>query len=298
MPDIELNDRFKEALAVMEGTRRNVFITGKAGTGKSTLLSYFRSITRKNIVVLASTGVAAVNIRGQTIHSFFGFKPDITLQKVKKLKSKKERIFRELDAVVIDEISMVRADLLDCVDRFMRLNGRDGKMPFGGAQMIFIGDLYQLPPVVTTREKEIFSGHYKSPFFFDAQVFADECFSLEFVELEKIYRQKDEKFIGLLNAVRNNSVTDGHMLLLNSRAGNARPADKQGGLSVYLTSTNQMALQINEEHLAALGGEPRIYTAEADGEFDERSFPADRELRVSEGSQVMLLNNDSAGRWV
>jgi ATP-dependent DNA helicase PIF1 len=165
MTNIELNDQFKRSLAVMENTRKNVFITGKAGTGKSTLLTYFRSITRKRIVVLAPTGVAAVNIRGETIHSFFGFKPDITRQKIKKLKSRKERIFRELDAIVIDEISMVRADLLDCVDYFMRLNGRDRDSSFGGAQMIFIGDLYQLPPVVTAREKEIFAGHYKSAYF-------------------------------------------------------------------------------------------------------------------------------------
>ncbi|MFA5362803.1 MAG: DEAD/DEAH box helicase [Candidatus Omnitrophota bacterium] len=297
MPDIELNDRFKEALAVMGDTRRNVFITGKAGTGKSTLLTHFRSITGKRIVVLAPTGVAAVNIRGETIHSFFGFKPDITLQKVKKLKNKRERIFRELDAIVIDEVSMVRADLLDCVDYFMRLNGRDRDTPFGGAQMIFIGDLYQLPPVVTAREKEIFSGHYKSAYFFDARVFEDG-FSMEFIELEKIYRQKDEKFIGLLNAVRNNTLSEGYLSLLNSRAGKPCGSEETSGYTVYLTSTNQMAAQINDERLVKVQGEIRPYPAEINGDFDERSYPADKELRLCEGAQVMLLNNDSKGRWV
>ncbi len=152
-----------KALEVMENTSQNVFITGKAGTGKSTLLEYFRSVTRKKIVVLAPTGVAALNVRGQTIHSFFGFKPDITLEKVKKVKGKRARLFKEITAVVIDEISMARADLMDCVEKSLRLNGKNSKLPFGGAQMIFIGDLYQLPPVVTAKEKEIFTRHYLSP---------------------------------------------------------------------------------------------------------------------------------------
>lgn len=167
---IEINAQFKKALDVMENTRKNVFITGKAGTGKSTLLDYYRSITSKKIVVLAPTGVAALNVQGETIHSFFWFKPDITVGKVKKLSAKKGRIFKEIDAIIIDEISMVRADLLDCVDRFLRLNARKSKEAFGGLQMVFIGDLYQLPPVVTGKEKEIFKLHYKSQYFFDAAV--------------------------------------------------------------------------------------------------------------------------------
>lgn len=298
MVNIELNSQFKRSLEVMESTRKNVFITGKAGTGKSTLLTYFRSITRKRIVVLAPTGVAAVNIKGETIHSFFGFKPDITIQKIKKLKNKNDRIFRELDAIVIDEVSMVRADLLDCVDYFMRLNGRHSGSPFGGAQMIFIGDLYQLPPVVTGREKEIFDSHYASAYFFDAQSFSNG-FSMEFIELEKIYRQKDEKFIGLLNAVRNNTLTGEHLSLLNSRTGKIFPAAADtAGYAVHLTSTNKMAAEINDAHLLKLGGNISTYPAEINGDFDERSYPADKELRLCEGAQVMLLNNDSKGRWV
>ncbi|MDP2730431.1 MAG: AAA family ATPase, partial [Dehalococcoidales bacterium] len=153
---VEINDQFRHALEIMEGTNRNVFITGRAGTGKSTLLEYFRNTTKKKVVVLAPTGVAALNVKGQTIHSFFRFKPGITPERVKRLRSDRsnESIYYKLDIIIIDEISMVRADLLDCVDRFLRLNGPEADKPFGGIQMAFIGDLYQLPPVVTGGEKE------------------------------------------------------------------------------------------------------------------------------------------------
>ena len=197
LKDIEINPQFACALEIMEHTRNSVFVTGKAGTGKSTLLEYFRSITNKKIVVLAPTGVAALNVKGQTIHSFFKFKPNINLDKIRKTKrSGSSSIYRQLDAIVIDEISMVRSDMLDCIDKFLRLNGKDRTKPFGGIQMIFIGDLYQLPPVVTREEKGIFAGHYKSQYFFDAKVM--ESFAMEYIELEKIYRQKDAAFIEIL----------------------------------------------------------------------------------------------------
>ena len=201
---IEFNEQFQRALDRMENTSRHVFITGKAGTGKSTLLDYFRNHTSKKLIVLAPTGVSALNVRGKTIHSFFGFKPNVTLQLVKKIRGSNKNIYKELDAIVIDEASMVRADLLDCIDKFLRLN-TGKKKPFGGVQMIFIGDLYQLPPVVTGNEKEFFTTHYKSPYFFDATIMKE--LKIEFIELEKIYRQKDENFIAVLNAIRNNSVT-------------------------------------------------------------------------------------------
>src|SRR4030066_1327868 len=154
---IEINEQFRSPLDIMENSDRSIFITGRAGTGKSTLLNYFRNTTRKKVAVLAPTGVAALNVKGQTIHSFFRFKPGITPDRVKKLRSdNSESIYRKLDAIVIDEISMVRADLLDCVDRFLRLNGPAAAKPFGGIQMAFIGDLYQLPPVVSGSEKELF----------------------------------------------------------------------------------------------------------------------------------------------
>ena len=198
--NIELNKQFVKALDVMESTAKNVFITGKAGTGKSTLLNHFRKNTQKKIAVLAPTGTAAVNIKGQTIHSFFKFKPDVTLASIaikkKSLDNKKENIYKTLDAIVIDEISMVRADLLDCIDKFLHLNGKETNKPFGGLQIIFIGDLYQLPPIVLRQEKEIFKYHYATPYFFSVHCF--EELEMEFIELDKIYRQSDLKFIQLL----------------------------------------------------------------------------------------------------
>lgn len=293
--DIELNEGFRKALTVMENTAKNVFVTGKAGTGKSTLLEYFRSITRKKIAVLAPTGVAALNVLGQTIHSFFGFKPNITLEKIKKLKGERARIFKEIETIVIDEISMVRADLLDCVEKFLRLNGRNPRAPFGGIQMIFIGDLYQLPPVVTYGERDIFSCHYQSPYFFSAHSF--EEFEMEFIELEKIYRQKDDCFISLLNAIRNNSVTDEMLGVLNNRVKPTAPRRK-GAFTVHLTTTNQMAAEINSQRLRQLKSKIFTFQAEVSGDFEKNSYPADCQLEAAAGSQVMLLNNDSSGRWV
>ena len=162
---IELNKQFKKALALMENSHKNVFITGRAGTGKSTLLTYWRSKTKKKVVVLAPTGVAALNVKGQTIHSFFRFKPDITLEKVRKSSRRGKNIYQKIETIVIDEISMVRSDLLDCVDKFMSLNGKSKNLPFGGVQMIFIGDLYQIPPVVTGKERQIFKTLYSSQYF-------------------------------------------------------------------------------------------------------------------------------------
>ncbi len=301
---IELNEQFKKALDVMENTSKNVFITGKAGTGKSTLLDYFRSVTQKKVVVLAPTGVAALNVQGETIHSFFGFKPDITLQKVKKLRGKKARIFKEIDAIIIDEVSMVRADLLDCIDRFLHLNGKNSRRHFGGIQMLFIGDLYQLPPVVTGKEKEIFKTHYQSAYFFSADVFKefssyrDEVADMEFIELEKIYRQKDDTFINLLNAIRNNSVTEENLSMLNKRVGAKLSPQNQTGYVVHLTTTNKMAAEINAEHLHKLKTNRYTYRAQISGDFKEHSYPTDNELHLGVDAQVMLLNNDAKGRWV
>ncbi len=292
---IEINKQFQKALEVMENTSRHVFITGKAGTGKSTLLDYFRSVTSKEIVVLAPTGVAAVNVQGQTIHSFFGFKPDITIDKVKKVKGKRGRIYKELDAVIIDEISMVRADLLDCVEKFLRLNGRNSKAAFGGTQMIFIGDLYQLPPVVTSKERQMFTQHYRSPYFFSARLF--EGLDMGLIELEKIYRQKDEEFIALLNAIRNNSITDPMLEVLNTRV-SARAGLDRRAFTVHLTTTNQMAAKINALHLQRLKSKTFAYEAAVSGDFEKNAAPADFHLQLAVGAQVMLLNNDSAGRWV
>jgi len=295
---IEINHQFKKALDLLEKTSQNLFVTGKAGTGKSTLLNYFRTNTRKKVAVLAPTGVAALNVRGETIHSFFRFRPDITVKKIveRGAKIRKGAIYKKLDAILIDEVSMVRADLLDCVDWFMRLSKKRTDLPFGGTQMIFIGDLYQLPPVVTGKEKEIFETHYASPYFFDAMVFQQA--RLELVELEKIYRQKDESFIRLLNGIRNNSITEEGLARLNERVGAVFPSENCIGYAIHLTTTNAMAQDINREHLMRLENEFRVYPAQVSGDFDERSFPTDQELYLAAGAQVMFLNNDSRGRWV
>jgi len=291
---IEINEEFYRAIHLVENTDRHVLVTGKAGTGKSTLLDYFRSMTSKKIAVLAPTGVAAVNVKGQTIHSFFNFKTDVTLDSVKRVVEEVPNLYTELDAIVIDEISMVRADLLDCVDKFLRLNCKS-KKPFGGKQMIFFGDLYQLPPVVTSSEKRYFKEAYTSPYFFSARVM--EKIDLEVVELLKVYRQEDEEFIEILNAIRHGEVDQRVLEKLNTRY-NPDFEPPAGKFYVYLTSRNDKAHEINKEHLQRLPGKLYSFEAKISGDFDEDSYPADPVLYLKRGAQVMFLNNDSEGRWV
>jgi len=295
--EIEINQQFEEALDLLENTKKNVFITGNAGTGKSTLLDLFRKITKKNIVVLAPTGVAALNIKGQTIHSFFKFRPDINLNKIKSLgqKNTKRKVYEKIEIMVIDEISMVRADLLDCVDRFMRLNGKRKELPFGGVRMVFIGDLYQLPPVVTSSDREVMKLSYKTPYFFSANVFAN--FRMEFLELTKIYRQKNLSFIQLLNKVRNNTVSDQDLALLNTRLDPYGSADTNN-FNIYLTTTNLLADTINWDKLETLTTELITMNGVISGSFDQKTLPTSKELTVKVGAQVMMLNNDTTGRWV
>lgn len=293
--NIEINEEFKKAFEIAENTEKNTFITGKAGTGKSTFLNYFRENTKKEIAILAPTGVAAVNIKGQTIHSFFNFKPDITPHKVNEIKPKKLKLYKKIQTIVIDEISMVRADLLDCVDKFLRLHGKNKNKPFGGVQMIFIGDLYQLPPVVTSREKNIFKKFYKTPYFFDANVFS-EC-ELEFVEFDKVYRQSDFAFLEILNSIRNGTITEKAIQILNSRV-KADFVPSKDEFYVYLTTTNKMAEQINNERLSKIKGKEFIYYGYVDGQFSDSDLPTSEKLLLKINSQVMLLNNDSLGRWI
>ena len=295
--ELDFNDEFTAAFEAMDHLSQHLFITGKAGTGKSTLLQYFRHKTKKNIAILAPTGVSAIHIKGQTIHSFFQFKPDITPQSVGDIiiRKPKRQLFRSLEAVIIDEISMVRADLMDCIDAMLRLYGPHHDRPFGGVQMIFFGDLFQLPPVVNRFEEHIFKTVYPTPFFFSAKVF--ETLELKIFELKKIYRQKDEQFIHLLNAVRDNALEPYHISAFNTRF---QPEYKIpiGEVYITLTTTNALAEKVNIERLNELPGKTFVYEGIIAGEFDRKALPTAERLELKKGAQVMMLNNDQEKRWV
>ncbi len=299
MNQIEINTEFKRALELLENSSRNLFITGNAGTGKSTLLAHFKETTKKNVAILAPTGVAALNVDGQTIHSFFLIPPNITPDKVleHKLSEKRKKLISTLDMIVIDEASMLRADLLDCIDVSLRHHRQEESMPFGGVQMVFIGDLYQLPPVVAgPEEMEMFRNHYQSPYFFSAEVMQD--FEMTFLELQKIYRQTDDGFIDLLNKVRDNSITHQGLDLLNQRCRPDCERISNEDFVITLTTTNAAADQKNREELEKIKTLKQSFHGELDGEFSNRNLPTQMELELKVGAQVMLLNNDSAGRWV
>ncbi|MBL4693755.1 AAA family ATPase [Candidatus Gracilibacteria bacterium] len=292
---IEINAEFERALNLLENSHQSLFITGNAGTGKSTLLEHFKATSKKRAAILAPTGVAALNVEGQTIHSFFLIPPNITPEKVleHKLPPKRIKTIANLDMIIIDEASMLRADLLDCIDVSLRHYRQEQNIPFGGIQMVFIGDLYQLPPVVAgATEKEMFRTQYASPYFFSAKALQD--IDLTFLELEKVYRQKDNDFITLLNKVRNNSINQQEINVLNER----HNPDKSEDFVITLTTTNAAADKKNLEESKKLGAKAQTFFGELDGEFSKRSLPTHMELALKVGAQVMLLNNDSAGRWV
>lgn len=295
---IDFNPQFAKSVELFEKTGDSVFITGMAGTGKSTIIDYLRITNKKKTVFLASTGVAAVNICGQTLHSFFRFRPDITQAAVREIKVNRDarKMYREMETVVIDEISMVRADVLDCVDAFLRIHGRDSERPFGGVQMIFVGDLYQLPPVTRQEEESIFNGDvYESRYFFDSRAYRDSEFRI--IHLEKVYRQKDEDFIEVLKKIRDNTAGDRELNFLNERCVK-NTARLGGGFYVYLATTNAIVNRINREKLNELDGKSYSYACEITGKFNDNMLPAEKNLELKTGAQVMLVNNDKDGRWV
>lgn len=288
--NIIITEDFSVVLSALENTNGNYFVTGNAGTGKSKLLEVFREKTSKTVVVLAPTGVAALNVRGQTIHSFFKFKPGITLEQVKKENSS---IYKKIDMIIIDEASMIRADLLDCIEYFMRLNGKSRKQPFGGAQVVFFGDLHQLPPIVTNPEREFFCGVYKSQYFFDAKCFAG--MDVKVLELKTIFRQKDERFINFLNSVRHGVVEDYQLIEFNKSIQANKMNQK---LAITLTTTNMLAKKINDTELSMLESKKFTSKAIVEGKFTKEYLPTDQELEFKNGAQIMMLNNDPNGRWV
>ncbi len=289
-----LNSDFQQALDLMEKTQRNLFITGRAGTGKSTLLQLFRNTTRKKAVVLAPTGVAALNVRGQTIHSFFGFPPRlIDRREIKKRKFRK--LYQSMEVLIIDEISMVRADMLDNIDHFLRINREDHR-PFGGVQVLFFGDLFQLPPVVAGHsEQQYFSTYYKSPYFFSAHVLQEETLELEMLELRQVFRQEQRHFLRLLDAIRLNRADESDLEELNQRY---MPDFEPEDFFITLSARNATVDSINQRELGKLQTAPRYYTAFVSGEFNPQLFPTDLRLELKEQAQVIFLKNDPERRFV
>jgi len=294
---LELTDEFAKAIDLMEKSKQCVFITGKAGTGKSTLLKYFQEISDKKIVVLAPTGIAALNVGGSTLHSFFRLPPrPIYQDEIKVVSSKRRKLYKSVDTIIIDEVSMVRADMMDVIDQFLRLNGKNPQKPFGGAQMIFIGDLFQLPPVVSNNEEaKLFSSTYLSPFFFSAKVF--EEVTLEFVELTKVFRHKEQEFVQLLNSIRNNQAAYSEIQQINQRY---QPQFESELKDYYitLTTTNKIASQINTAQLEKLSKPLRQFEGAIKGKFDKGTLPTELILSLKEGAQVMFVKNDNEDRWV
>jgi ATP-dependent DNA helicase PIF1 len=299
---IDLNPKFVEALDYLENTDKHIFITGKAGTGKSTLLKYFRQHTEKNHVVLAPTGVAAVNIYGETIHSFFKFKPGTTPEEARKLglQARKDKLFEKLQTIIIDEISMVRADLLDCIHNFLAA-ATHSSAPFGNKQIVMIGDLFQLPPVVTSFEREIFQTVYPSPYFFDAQImrsiYDNYIDNITYISLDKIYRQSDEDFIDLLNSTRNRTLQQAHFQKLSTLINPEFEATHKDGY-VTLVATNKQAEEINARNLEKIKGKRIKLSGTKYGQFEEKEFPTMMNLELAKGARVMFLNNDPDGRWI
>jgi ATP-dependent DNA helicase PIF1 len=291
--DIEHTAEFDVAIETINSENKCIFITGEAGTGKSTLLRYFVANTIKRLVVLAPTGVAAINIGGQTIHSFFRLPwGPINLDEIKK---SKVDVCKQLDIIVIDEVSMVRADLMDAIDKALRINRENDELPFGGVQVVLFGDLFQLPPVVRDSEEgAYFSQYYRSPYFFDANVFNDV--NITIVKLLKVFRQTDPHFMQILNRIRVKRATKDDLEVINKKVDtNFKP--KKGSGWITLTTTNKTAELLNTQELIKLKPPERSYQAEIEGEFSEKQFPTDTIIRLRKGSQIMLLINDPQKRW-
>ena len=303
MKEIIFSRQAKRAIELIHHSNKHVFVTGKAGTGKSTLLEYVRNNATKKMVVLAPTGVAAINVHGDTIHSFFTLKPGFEKAeaKNKRLDDTKRQKYTSLETLLIDEISMVRADLLDAIDIFLR-RVRRSSQPFGGVQMVFFGDLYQLPPVITPKDRDVFLEEYASPYFFAADVckgkrdlFAS-AFNMSFIELKKIYRQDDDVFIDILNAVRENTMTAEQFIALNERYDPQFVPTKEKYM--YLMTTNADAHRINTAEMEKLQTTDVTYHAKLQGQVDPNLYPNDLEVSVKVGAQIMFIYNDPERRWV
>lgn len=299
------NHLFQKAFQLAENSSVNLFITGKAGTGKSTLLRHFRDQTSKNVIVLSPTGISAINVQGSTIHSFFKFplRPLFMADnEIRKFPPNSEaaEIIKNLDTIIIDEVSMVRADIIDAIDYALKLNTGNTHRPFGGKQMIFFGDLFQLPPVQNKEHQDLFDSLYDSHYFFDARIFKRN--PLKCIELTKVYRQDDPSFIDMLDKIRMNKADKNVLDNLNSRYIKNIEAenipDTNEDFIITLCTTNKIADNINQNNLGRLDSEAYHFTGQIDGTFDERNLPTDLRLTLKTGAQVMFIRNDPAGRWV
>ena len=302
------NKEFQDALQLITHTRQSVFLTGKAGTGKSTFLKYICNHTKKKYVVLAPTGIAAINAGGVTLHSFFKLPfrpmlpddPDLSLSHGRifeffKYPKEKRKIIAEVDLIIIDEISMVRADIIDCVDRILRVYSGNMRLPFGGKQLLFVGDVFQLEPVVPSDQKEILSLFYASPFFFSARVFKD--INLVPIELQKVYRQTDSVFINILDRIRNNAARKQELDTLNGRYFPSFEPQNEDMYITLATRPDQVDF-INEKKLAELPGEEYVSVGKIEGDFPESSLPTQLNLSIKEQAQVIFIDNDYERRWV
>ena len=305
--NMEKDEIFETAERYVKSTGRSVFLTGKAGTGKTTFLKYITDTTAKRFVVLAPTGVAAINAGGSTIHSFFQlplcpYLPDVKElvteyqmpERYRSLRKERVRIIRTIDLLIIDEISMVRADLLDAVDMTLRKYRRNDN-PFGGVQLLMIGDAQQLSPVVKEAERQYMSQVYPSPYFFHSK--ALQKLPYVTIELQKVHRQKDADFLEILNAVREDKLTFRLLNKINSRVRAVPDVAEDGTEPIRLTTHNVRADEVNSRKLAELPGEVSSYVAEIEGEFPEHSYPAEEELGLKPGAQVMFIRNDTEGRY-
>lgn len=293
-----VNKELNLAWDIIENTGANLFLTGRAGTGKTTFLKELRDKSLKRMIVLAPTGVAAINASGNTLHSFFQlpFAPYIpgkgfltSDKKYLNVSRQKRRLISSLSLIVIDEISMVRPDTLDAIDAILK-RLRANSRPFGGVQLLLIGDLRQLPPVVKDNEWEMLRSHYATPYFFESIALRQAGFQT--VELSMVYRQSDRSFLDILNRIRDGKVSASTLDQLNERCIDAKNLSERDGY-IRLTTHNRRAAAINDSRLNALPGEEFIFEAEVDGDFPESAFPVDRELRLKEGAQVMFVKNDT-----
>ena len=302
------NKEWQDALQIVNFTRRSLFLTGKAGTGKSTFLRYVAKNTKKKHVILAPTGIAAINAGGSTLHSFFRlpFHPLLPndrqydrrhIRETLKYTNAQRKLLREVELIIIDEISMVRADIIDFIDKVLRIYTRNYE-PFGGKQLLLVGDIYQLEPVLKEEDRQLLSPFYPSAYFFHAKVW--QQMQLVSIELRKVYRQRDDFFIGLLDRIRQNQVTAKDLQSLNTRVKRDGEDDEaaHAQLKIILAARRDVVDYTNEQRLAELPGLPTVFYGNISGDFPESSLPTPMELQVKPGAQIIFIKNDKEKRWV